>query len=888
MPTLRSSVIGYRAAFTRAIRSAERFLTDEIVADSLQDGRALMEKVKAQFSKVEEAYTKLCDTEPSDSEELYKELDMELTRFLDIQTKVIARIKEIEDSIAEATVNTSLNRSNHSADGAPSSTGYCREPVVETSLKPFTLTRDHTPQEFRIWLVHFGQYFASGCIHRKPLSFQRAFFDRCIDANLQSDLADYILPSTDVMGPNGCVKILENRFNNLYPIFNRRWQYFRASRKSGEDSDAFLTRLVALYKDADIDGLTKHENLLFVFLAGNRDDEIRRIVSLRGSTSLDVLRDIVNQRSRYIREDAAISGSTSTAIASINPCGIATDPPLDVVQPIIPAPAQFATQNVAAVTPTPPRILATSTPRRTPVPQQSSGRGGRSYQAGRPRSGRCPCCGSGRHQADACHVRTRGLSCHTCGQLGHISPVCPQPRPVNVGAVVPAGPDVDDLPEVTPRLPATISCCAGSFKFKCFPDTGSGASIISKDIVLLHGFEILEREDNTRYITVNGQRLNITGKVQATVTLDNGNEATVPLLVSPDVRREVLLGYKSLRLLDVISETFPVSRVSASDFNDNNEANILKKKLVSEFPEVLTSRLPKEAMIGGYMDIHLNDRHDIPPTKVTTARPIPLHFQKEADEIVNKALREGIIEKVDRPTTWCSPAFFVKKPSGGLRLVTDFTGLNKRVRRPIHPFPAPQTIVAGLDPSSTVFAKADALSGYHQVALKATASYLTSFILPSGVYRYLRAPMGLSSSSDEFCRRSDAVFVGIPGVRKLVDDLLIEGKDLADLEKKLRLVFQRCAENGFILSQKKFEIGNSVEFAGFIVGDKGVFPSPKRLAAVAEFPIPKDITALRGFLGLCNQLAMFVPNLAAISSKLRELLKKGRGISMASGSHTAI
>ena len=295
MPTLRSSVIGYRAAFTRAIRSAERFLTDEIVADSLQDGRALMEKVKAQFSKVEEAFTKLCDTEPSDSEELYKELDMELTRFLDIQTKVIARIKEIEDSIAEATVNTSLNHSNHSSDGAPLSTGYCREPVVETSLKPFTLTRDHTPQEFRIWLVHFGQYFASGYIHRKPLSFQRAFFDRCIDANLQSDLADYILPSTDVMGLNGCVKILENRFNNLYPIFNRRWQYFRAGRKSGEDSDAFLTRLVALYKDSDIDGLTKHENLLFVFLAGNRDDEIRRIVSLRGSTSLEVLRDIVNQ-----------------------------------------------------------------------------------------------------------------------------------------------------------------------------------------------------------------------------------------------------------------------------------------------------------------------------------------------------------------------------------------------------------------------------------------------------------------------------------------------------------------------------------------------------------------------------------------------------------------
>ena len=279
-------------------------------------------------------------------------------------------------------------------------------------------------------------------------------------------------------------------------------------------------------------------------------------------------------------------------------------------------------------------------------------------------------------------------------------------------------------------------------------------------------------------------------------------------------------------------------------------------------------------MVGGLMDIHLNDRTDILPTKLTTTRPIPLHFQEEADQIVNKVLAEGIIERVTQPTTWCSPAFFVRKPGGGLQLVTDFTGLNKRVRRPIHPFPAPHSVVSGLDPCSKVFATLDVLSGYHQVALTDVASYYTCFILPSGVYRYLRAPMGLSSSSDEFCRRSDAMFAGVPGVRKLVDDLLVEGEDLPDLERKLRIVLQRCVDNGFTLSSKKFKIGNAVQFAGYIVSDKGISPSPKRLEAISAFPVPKDISALRSFLGLCNQLAMFIPNLASLSSGLRELLKK--------------
>ena len=197
--------------------------------------------------------------------------------------------------------NTSFNSNTSLPDGSFVA-GYCREPVVETILKPFTLSRDNTPQEFRIWLKHFRQYFASGYIHRKPLDFQRAFLERCIDSDLQSDLADYILPSTDITGPRGYLWILEERFRNLYPIFNRRWQYFRASRKSGEESDAFLTRLVALYKEADIDNLSKQDNLLFVFLAGNGDDEIRKIVSHRDATSLEQLRDIVNRRARHIRE----------------------------------------------------------------------------------------------------------------------------------------------------------------------------------------------------------------------------------------------------------------------------------------------------------------------------------------------------------------------------------------------------------------------------------------------------------------------------------------------------------------------------------------------------------------------------------------------------------
>ena len=51
--------------------------------------------------------------------------------------------------------------------------------------------------------------------------------------------------------------------------------------------------------------------------------------------------------------------------------------------------------------------------------------------------------------------------------------------------------------------------------------------------------------------------------------------------------------------------------------------------------------------------------------------------------------------------------------------------------------------------------------------------------------------MGLSASSDSFCRRSDRVFQGLP-VIKLVDDLLVEGRSKGDAVKKLGKVLKAC------------------------------------------------------------------------------------------------
>ena len=105
------------------------------------------------------------------------------------------------------------------------------------------------------------------------------------------------------------------------------------------------------------------------------------------------------------------------------------------------------------------------------------------------------------------------------------------------------------------------------------------------------------------------------------------------------------------------------------------------------------------------------------------------------------------------------------------------------------------------------FAKLDAVHGYFQLALDEESSLLTTFLIPSGPYRYLRAPMGLSSSSDEWCRYSDFVIEGCEFAKKIVDDILIWAPSLELLESRILTILECCASINVTISPKKFAIG---------------------------------------------------------------------------------
>jgi hypothetical protein len=127
-----------------------------------------------------------------------------------------------------------------------------------------------------------------------------------------------------------------------------------------------------------------------------------------------------------------------------------------------------------------------------------------------------------------------------------------------------------------------------------------------------------------------------------------------------------------------------------------------------------------------------------------------IHLQTLQKEIA-RLIEIGVLKQVYEGNAgpWCSPTFIIPKKDSRVRVITDFRELNKRIRR--KPWPMPHILDMLEDIGGYEYVTAIDLSmGFYHFELDNATSDMTTFILPSGLYKYRRLPMGLSVSPDIF------------------------------------------------------------------------------------------------------------------------------------------
>lgn len=265
---------------------------------------------------------------------------------------------------------------------------------------------------------------------------------------------------------------------------------------------------------------------------------------------------------------------------------------------------------------------------------------------------------------------------------------------------------------------------------------------------------------------------------------------------------------------------------------------------------------------------------NMPPIK-QRYYPLSPIMQKAAAEQVDALLEKGLIVPSESP--WSSPAFLLPKKNNTWRLTVDYREVNKVCRKNAYPLPRIQDTLDLLK-GSFFISNLDLNSAYHQIPMDPASQELTAFsVQGKGHYEYRVMPFGLSTAPAIFQATMEKVLAPVIGKHTHVylDDIIIASETFEEHKQHLEAVFNLLFKAGFKLNWEKcFFMKQYTEFLGFIVGQGKIQVSPKKTEAVMNYPRPRTLKQLRGFLSLLSWMRRHIPNLAELSSPLTEMLRK--------------
>jgi len=102
-----------------------------------------------------------------------------------------------------------------------------------------------------------------------------------------------------------------------------------------------------------------------------------------------------------------------------------------------------------------------------------------------------------------------------------------------------------------------------------------------------------------------------------------------------------------------------------------------------------------------------------------------------------------------------------------------------------------------------------------------------------------------------------------------IDDIIISGKTKEEHMKTMDEVLERLEQSGLRANQEKYSF---LRLCGHIMSSEGLRQSPKKVKAITDMPVPKDIAQIRSFLEMVQYYARFLPDLSTRPGPLHRLL----------------
>ena len=259
-------------------------------------------------------------------------------------------------------------------------------------------------------------------------------------------------------------------------------------------------------------------------------------------------------------------------------------------------------------------------------------------------------------------------------------------------------------------------------------------------------------------------------------------------------------------------------------------------------------------------------------------------------------LRTQLVDLLDRGWIQHSTAghaasvVFARKPDGTWRICYDYRGLNAITRPAVEPLPHIDALLDGTR-GSCFFTKLDLASSYHQLRVRSSDRWKTSFRSQLGQFEWNVVPFGLQGSSSLLMRvMNQALTVGlgttpeIPGglpgasgplgrcALVYMDDCLVHSPTLAQHLLDVAEVLEIFRRRKLFAKSSKCEFGRrELGFLGHRLSADGVAVDPRKVQSILEWATPTSCTEVRRFTGLANYYRRFVEGYVEVAAPLTAL-----------------